>query len=171
MNYFSITLLITTFLLTSSLNLSEKSNKKEELKMLKISKLKKSNSQVFQYIQEIEYNFENKNWDTIISSCLSDYFEEQIALGITKNQFIYELFNMKPIIKSEVDVNYLELVNASLAQIKEFSTLKFGLLNTGTLGNTYLFEGVITLENSQKFNFSYTLIELNKSYKLLGAFG
>lgn len=148
-----------------------KNVKLKNVKTLKISRLKRTNPDVFSYVNFIENSLVKKDLDTLISYCLSDHYQSQKELEISDEQFIYELFNISYPNAQFVDYNYSELIRATLSQINKVSTLRFIIPDRGILGDTYQFIGIIQLLNQQKVNFSFTLIELNKSFKIIGAIG
>jgi hypothetical protein len=165
------TLLLIIFFVTLFYSCKVKKDINIDSKTYKISKLERTNTDVHHYIGFIENSLKKNDFDTLISYCLSDHYQSQKELEISDEQFIYELFNITYPNNTSVDFNYLELIRATLPQIDKVLTLRYILLNRGMLGNTYQFSGIIQLLNQQKVNFSFTLIELNKSFKILGAFG
>jgi len=165
------TLLLLFFFVTLFYSCKVKKDINIDSKKYKISKLEKTNTEVHSYIDFIENSLEKNDFDTLISYCLSDHYQSQKELEISDEQFIYELFNITYPNNTLIDYNYQELIRATLPQINKVTTIKYSILNNGMLGRTYYFEGEIQLQNLKKVNFNFTLIELNKSFKILGAFG
>ncbi|MDP3313757.1 hypothetical protein [Lutibacter sp.] len=131
-----------------------------------LDSLRLKSPEIIPILDSIITTIEQHDWNTFIKFCDVKNYKEQISYGVNKEQYVFEILNLRAPDKIE----YLKEIQIIMASIIEMKILTFSY-DKDFKYSFYQFNGIISTKEFGQFEFWFKLRVNGKSAKIIGGVG
>lgn len=133
---------------------------------ISLDSLRFKSPEIIPVLDSIITAIEQHDWNTFIKFCEIENYKEQISYGVNKEQYVFEILNLRAPDKFE----YLKTIQIIMGSINEMKILTFSY-DSDFKYSFYQFNGIISTKENGQFEFWFELKVNENSAKIMSGVG